>query len=144
MMTAPTRTRCGAVVVSAALAIAIAVGAGGCSPRVLESSSELVVVLAAQGNGMEALLEGELTTTPGGCLAVRWGEPALVTMLAAAPGTRLDGPDAVVMPTYGRLELGQQVALGGGFASLDEEWSGLEVPAACGQPDEVFFVNSFG
>ncbi len=103
-----------------------------------------MVVIAAEGNGMQALLEGELTTTPGGCLAVRWGEPALVTLLAAAPGTRLDGPDAVVMPNYGRLELGQQVALGGGFASLDEAWSALEVPAACGDPVEAFFVNSFG
>ena len=141
---APTRSRCDAIVLSAALSVAVAVGVGGCSPRVLESSSGLVVVLAAEGNGMQALLEGELTTTAGGCLAVRWGEPALVTMLAAAPGTRLDGTDAVVMPTYGRLELGQQVALGGGFASLDEAWSALEVPAACGDTVEAFFVSSFG
>jgi hypothetical protein len=27
---------------------------------------------------------------------------------------------------------------------LDEEWSALEVPAACGDPVEAFFVNSFG
>lgn len=116
----------------------------GCAPRVLESADGLIVPLAAEGNGMEALIVGELTTSPGGCLAVRSEEGASLTLLASAPGTTLDGEGAVVMPVYGRLMLGEQVSLGGGGGAVDEWSDRVELPEACGDVADIFFVNSFG
>lgn len=142
MMTAPTRARCGAVVVSATLAVAIAVGAGGCSPRVLESDGGLLVVVASENNGMEALIVGELATIPGGCLGVRADDTEAVTMLAAPPGTSLSGEDAVVMTGYGRLALGDQVSLAGGGGPVDQWAEWVEIPEACAAESEIFLLNA--
>lgn len=141
-MTAPTRARCGAVVVSAALAIAVAAGVGGCSPRLLESDGGLLVVVASDNNGMEALIVGELATTPGGCLGVRADDTGAVTMLAAPPGTTLSGADAVVMPGYGRLALGEQVSLGGGGGPVEQWAEWVEIPEECAAESEIFLVNA--
>jgi len=116
----------------------------GCSPRVLESPSGLLVPVAAEYNGMEALLEGELATTSGGCLALRWGEPATVTVIVTAPGTRLEGDSAVVMPGHESLTVGDTVALGGGFRNPDDWPENIALPAECDSETEVFFVNSGG
>lgn len=128
-----------------AIAAAIAVTTlSGCASRVLESADGLIVPLATEGNGMEALIVGELTTSPGGCLAVRSDDETTLTLLASAPGTTLDGEDAVVMPVYGRLVLGEQVSLGGGGGAVDEWSDRVELPEACRDVGTIFFVNSFG
>ncbi|MBU1250100.1 hypothetical protein [Microcella indica] len=138
------RDRAGPRLAAIVAVTAVTVTIAGCSPRVLESPSGLLVPVAAEYNGMEALLEGELATTSGGCLAVRWGEPATVTVIVTAPGTRLEGDSAVVMPGHESLTVGDTVALGGGFRNPDDWPENIALPAECDSETEVFFVNSGG
>lgn len=135
--------RGGATGASVALAVTLAFTLSACAPpRALESESGLLIPVAGEDNGMEALLTGVLIRTAEGCLAVAEPESALDYRVVAPPATRLLADDVIDMPEYGELRLGDEVAFGGGWQSPDSEALAADIPEACVAGDEIFFINA--
>jgi hypothetical protein len=104
------------------------------------SASGVVAVVAQDNNGMEALLEGELTATAGDCLGVVTADNT-VLLLVVPPGSGWVDDDTIRIGNYGDFSIGDHVAFGGGAGT--GEWNErLDVPDGCPLPeDQSFFVN---
>jgi len=113
---------------------------GGCSGNPV-SDSGVTAVVAEEGNGMEALLEGELSTTAGDCLGLVTADNSVV-LLVVPPGSGWVDRDSIRIGNYGIFSLGDDVSFGGGGGT--DEWNErLDVPDGCPLPqNQSFFINS--
>lgn len=137
--------RGGATGASVALAVTLAFTLSACAPpRALESESGLLVPVAAENNGMQALFTGVLTQTVDGCLAVGPPDGGEASVVVAPPATRLLADDVIDMPLYGQLRLGDEVSFGGGYVTLDGRELRADIPEPCAGGAELFFINAQG
>lgn len=104
---------------------------------VLTGPDGLIVLVGPRQNaGDDALLEGTLALDAGGCAAVQPAWDPQVTVLVRWPaGTKpLTDAAGLDVPGIGRVGVGSEVALGGGF----HDPAGLEIPADCVAGTEYF------
>ncbi|TBN57369.1 hypothetical protein EYE40_08140 [Glaciihabitans arcticus] len=119
--------------------LAAAMLAGCSSPSAITSSSGRIIAVAPEPSDAaeDALAQGAVGWSEGGCLTLEGGSPNLIVF---PHGTTLDG-DTVVLPDGTEIQAGDDVSLGGGFHGAISAADQLpDVPRACITP-EVFWAS---